>query len=47
MLSILLIGWKAARGCRIERKIAIEYGIKILDSDFFEEKETIKRLGGK
>lgn len=27
-------GWKEARGCRIERKICEEYGIKILDQDF-------------
>lgn len=35
--------WQSARGCRIERKIAQEYGVKILDYDFLEEKETIKR----
>ena len=27
-------GWREARGCRIERKVCEEYGIKILDSDF-------------
>lgn len=36
--------WQSARGCRIERKIAQEYGVKILDYDFLEEKETIKRI---
>lgn len=36
--------WQMARGCRIERQIAKEYGVKILDYDFLEEKETIKRV---
>lgn len=27
--------WNLARGCRIEEKIAREYGIKILDKKFF------------
>lgn len=34
--------WQMARGCRVERKVAEEYGIKILDTDFLEEKVTIK-----
>ena len=29
-------GWQNARGCRIERKICEEYGIKILDENFFK-----------
>lgn len=29
-------GWNNARGCRIERKICEEYGIKILDENFFK-----------
>lgn len=28
-------GWRVARGCRIERQVAQEYGIKILYNDFF------------
>lgn len=32
-------GWREARGCRIEYKVASEYGIKILYSDFFENRE--------
>lgn len=31
-------GWKEARGCRIENRVAREYGIKILDKDFFVNK---------
>lgn len=27
--------WSNARGCRIENQVAREYGIKILDKDFF------------
>lgn len=34
-------GWEKARGCRIEREVAIEYGIKVLYSDFFENKKEI------
>lgn len=30
-------GWHKARGCRIERKICEEYGIKILDASFFRD----------
>lgn len=30
-------GWQSARGCRIERQIAEEYGIKILETDYFEK----------
>ena len=33
-------GWREARGCRIEHQVAKEYGIKILDSDFIEEKQV-------
>ena len=29
--------WQTARGCRIERKICQEYGIKILEYDFLDE----------
>lgn len=32
-------GWREARGCQIEYQVAIEYGIKILYSDFFKNKE--------
>lgn len=36
--------WHTARGCRIERQIAKEYGLKILDADFLEEpKEELVR----
>lgn len=31
--------WREARGCRIEYQVAKEYGIKILHSDFFINKE--------
>lgn len=31
--------WREARGCKIEHQVAKEYGIKILDSDFFVNKE--------
>lgn len=30
--------WFNARGCRIENQVAREYGIKILDKDFFVNK---------
>lgn len=30
-------GWNKARGCRIERHICEEYGIKILDWKFFQD----------
>lgn len=35
--------WQMARGCKVERKVAEEYGIKILDTDFLEEKSIVKR----
>lgn len=35
-------GWEKARGCRIERKICEEYGIKILDKTFLDGEQTIK-----
>ena len=31
-------GWRAARGCRIEKQVAQDYGIKILYEDFFINK---------
>ena len=34
-------GWKEARGCQIEHEIAMKYGIKILYSDFFNNKPLI------
>ena len=34
-------GWRAARGCRIERQVAQDYGIKILYEDFFVNKPEI------
>lgn len=40
----LMKGWELARGCRIERAVAKEYGIKILDTDFLEEKPAIKKV---
>lgn len=30
-------GWEKSRGCRVERKVAEEYGLKILEPDFFEK----------
>ena len=33
-------GWNNARGCRIERKICEEYGIKILDENFFKNEHV-------
>lgn len=30
--------WNLARGCRIENQVAREYGIKILDKNFFVNK---------
>ena len=27
-------GWEKSRGCRVERKVAEEYGLKILEPDF-------------
>ncbi len=33
--------WGQARGCRIEHEVAKQYGIKILYSDFFENKPEI------
>lgn len=35
--------WQMARGCRIEREVAHDYGIKILDTDFLEDEVKIKR----
>lgn len=32
-------GWRNARGCVIEYEVAMLYGIKILYSDFFENRE--------
>ena len=32
-------GWREARGCQIEREVAMKYGIKILYSDFFGNRE--------
>lgn len=34
-------GWRASRGCRIERQVAQDYGIKILYEDFFINKPEI------
>lgn len=34
--------WQTARGCRIERQIAKEYGVKILDYTFIEEEAVYK-----
>lgn len=36
--------WQNARGCRIERQVAKEYGIKILDYDFLYGEAKVKRL---
>lgn len=33
-------GWQDARGCRIERAICREYGIKILDTDFLSKNDS-------
>ena len=33
--------WLNARGCRIENRVAREYGIKILDKDFFVNKQIL------
>ena len=33
--------WINARGCRIENRVAREYGIKILDKDFFVNKQIL------
>ena len=30
-------GWEKSRGCRVERKVAEEYGLKILETDFLEK----------
>lgn len=35
--------WKIARGCRIERQIAKEYGVKILDYTFIEEEPICRQ----
>lgn len=35
-------GWREARGCRIEKQVAQEYGIKILYSDFFVNKPELE-----
>lgn len=38
--------WRLNRGCRIERRVCEEYGVKILDEDFLYPKEiySVKRL---
>lgn len=33
--------WFNARGCRIENRVAREYGIKILDKEFFVNKQVL------
>ena len=33
--------WFNARGCRIENRVAREYGIKILDKDIFVNKQIL------
>ena len=33
--------WNLARGCKIENQVAREYGIKILDKDFFVNKQVL------
>lgn len=38
-------GWNEARGCRIERQVAQDYGIKILYEDFFTNKPCIATRG--
>lgn len=39
--------WRSARGCRVERKVAEEYGIKILDYTFFEDQvENTRKMKG-
>lgn len=35
-------GWREARGCQIEYEVAMKYGIKILHSDFFENREMVE-----
>ena len=35
----MCVGWREARGCQIEYEVAMKYGIKILYSDFFENRE--------
>lgn len=37
-------GWQQARGCIIERKICEYYNIKILDTDFLENKPTTRKI---
>ena len=34
-------GWNFARGCKIERRIAEDYGVKILEPEFLFEKPKI------
>lgn len=39
--------WHSARGCRIERQVALEYGLKILEHDFLDimtELTTVKTI---
>lgn len=38
----LMKNWELARGCRIERAVAKEYGIKILDTDFLKTEDEVK-----
>lgn len=38
-------GWNEARGCRIERQVAQDYGIKILYEDFFTNRPCIATRG--
>ena len=38
----LMENWECARGCRIERAVAKEYGIKILDTDFLKTEDEVK-----
>lgn len=31
--------WQTARGCKIEREVAKEYGVKILDTNFLKDEK--------
>lgn len=45
-IVIFADGWKKARGCKVEYKAAIEYGLKILYEDHLFIKHYLKLNGG-
>ena len=45
-IAIFANGWMKARGCKVEYKAAVEYGVKILYEDHLFIKHYLKPNGG-